>query len=368
MQTPSKAHLWTRCALSGSLVAGRADGYVSPHVNDPEESDSRREGTAAHWLAGEWFAGRLEGSPVGLVAPNGWVIDAEMEQHVRAYCDYVATFGSYGPSVEAPVQISDQVRGRVDSAQVRFGERVIRVFDLKYGWRLVEAEYNPELLCHGVGLNDAVGGGFSLELHIYQPRPFHPEGIARSWVVDADDVIKWRDWLIVKAQAANHVFGQPFGTPGDHCRDCPGKASCQALAANVYAQYDVIRDSRLGKMDTKQLAAELDFLEQAEACLKQRKAGVEAEAEGRIAGGEFIAGWELADRKGHRKFSVPMAQVQMMTGIMPFKQTEMTPAELERAGAKKDIVKGITYTPSIGRKLARASTKAFEKMFKGKGT
>jgi hypothetical protein len=366
MQVASKAHLWTRCALSGSLIAGRAEGYISPHDPDADkdQSDARREGTAAHWLIGEIFAERLrpDDNPTGITAPNGWVVDAEMVEHARAYVDYVRGFGGsmYGGS-EMPINIGHSITGRLDNAVMSQHERVIRVFDFKYGWRIVEAVENPELLCYGVALAPP---GFSLELHIYQPRPFHPDGIARAWNVDADDVDRWCEWLIGRARLANGDYGVPHATPGEHCRDCPGRGSCQALAVNVYAQHEVITDTRLAKMDAKQLAAELDFLELAEACLKQRKAGVEAEAEGRIASGEFVKGWELQPRTGHRKFTVPMTQVHMMTGISPYKQTEMTPAELERAGAKKDIVKQIVHTPVIGRKLERATTTSFDRMFK----
>lgn len=366
MQHPSKAHLWTKCALSGSVLAGRAGGYVSPHVPDADETESRQEANAAYWLAGEWLAGRIGGKDfeleaIGLVAPNDWVVDAEMAQHVEAYVEYVRGYGGELFVGDRAISVGPRIVGRLDNAAVVISASMIRVFMLKYGWRLHEAEGNAELLCYGIGMHKP---GYALELHIYQPRPYHPEGIARSWLIEARNVEREAIWLDQQAHAAEGAYAVPVGNPGEHCRDCPGKASCQALAANAYAAYEIIRDTRLGKMDTTQLAAELEFLERAEEIIKHRKAGVEAEAEGRITGGEFVAGWELADRKGHRKWSVPMAQVHLMTGIVPYKQADMTPAELERAGANKDIVKQITHTPTIGRKLARASAKTFERMFK----
>jgi hypothetical protein len=364
MQNPSKAHLWSKCALSGAILAGRANGYTSPHAPDADSTDSRKEASAAYWLAGEWLAHRISpaDSPVGITAPNGWLIDAEMAQHVEAYVEYVRGFGGQPVQQGQSVHIGSRISGRIDNAHVIIGPGlVVRVFMMKYGWRLVEVEGNAELLCYGIASHIQ---GHILELHVYQPRPYHPEGIARSWVIPPDQVDRWREWLDQRAMFAEGVYGTPHGMPGEHCRDCEGRNSCQALAANVYAAYEMITDTQLGKMDAKQLAAELDFLERAEEVLKHRKAGVEAEAEGRIAGGEFVEGWELVNKTGHRKFSVPMQQVFQMTGIHPYKQADMTPAELERAGAKKDIVKKITYTPTIGRKLARASAKAFERMFK----
>ena len=370
MQHASKAHLWTKCALSGSLVAGRADGYVSPHDPDADKdkSDARREGKAAAWLIGEMISDRLtrDVSPVGITAPNGWVIDAEMTEHCRNYVTYVQGHIHTGTLLtERYISIGDEITGRCDTAIIDHARAEVHVFDFKYGWRLVEAEENPELLCYGVAITGR-HVGYDLVLHIYQPRPFHPGGIARtSRRMDWQEVSHWWDWL--EKQAA--VAGAPGceGTPGEHCRDCPGRGSCQALAATTYAAFEVVRDSRLAKMDAKQLSAELEFLELAEACIKERKAGIVAEAEGRIAGGEFVAGWELQPKTGNRMFTVDAAKVHMMTGIRPFKQVQVSPAELERMGASKAVVKTITTSPPIGRKLARTSVEALKRAFGKQG-
>lgn len=367
MQHASKAHLWTKCALSGSLIAGRADGYVSPHA-DKDKSDTRREGIAAHWLIGEMISDRLtrDVSPVGITAPNGWVIDAEMTEHCRNYVTYVQEHIHTGTLLtEHPVSLGDHITGRCDTAIIDHVRAEVHVFDFKYGWRLVEAAFNPELLCYGCALLHRCVG-YKLTLHVYQPRPFHPEGIARKWSIDWAVAEQLANGLTESAMAASGAWGVCNGTPGEHCRDCPGRGSCQALAATTYAAFEVVRDSRLAKMDAKQLSAELDFLELAEACVKERKAGIVAEAEGRIAGGEFIAGWELQPKTGHRAFTVDAVKVHTITGIHPFKQVQVTPAELERMGANKKTVASITVSPNIGRKLARTSADTFKRMF-GKG-
>jgi hypothetical protein len=368
MQIASKAHLWSLCALSGSLVAGRADGYVSPHDPDADKdnSDPRREGKAAHWLIGEMFAGRItpDYNPTGITAPNGWVVDAEMVDHCRAYVTYAAGYIHTGKLlIEHDIKLGEHIIGRCDTAIIDHVRAEVHVFDFKYGWRIVEVAYNPELLCYGCALAPQ---GYKVVLHIYQPRPFHPDGIERRWSIDYSVAQRLASGLMESAAVASGVWGVCNGTPGAHCRDCPGRGSCQALAATVYAQFDVVRDSRLAKMSPVQLAAELEFLELAEACIKERKAGIEAEAEGRIAGGEHITGWELTPKTGNRVFTVDAAKVHMMTGIHPFKQVQVSPAELERMGANKALVKQITTSPPIGRKLARTSVEALKRAF-GKG-
>lgn len=348
--------MWSQCALSGSLLNGRA-----PH--DPStDKDSRREGKAAAWLVGEWLAHRItpDTSPCGITAPNGWVVDAEMCQHVEEFVTHVRQLAAGHPIItDQEFRIGDHISGRVSCGFINLALAEAHVFGFRYGWRIIEAKDNPELLCEGIAITPP---GHSLTVHVYQPRPHHPVGVARQWRIAAASVPEYAGWL--HQQAKRSEAATPYGYAGAHCRDCSGRGSCQTLAAAVYAQYEVVTDERLDKMTTDQLAAELSFLEHAAACLKERIAGVEAEAEGRITGGDHIQGWEMQPRTGHRIFTVPPAQIHLKTGVRPFKEVEVTPSELERMGANKAIVKTITTAPQIGRKLARTSTAATERAFK----
>src|SRR5690348_13657276 len=65
------------CLGSVALAAG-VDKLEIP------ETESAREGTAAHWVAEQLLRGSAE--PAGL-APNGVPIDAEMLEHARTYAE-----------------------------------------------------------------------------------------------------------------------------------------------------------------------------------------------------------------------------------------------------------------------------------------
>jgi len=366
MQQASKAHLWAKCALSGALIAGSADGYVSSHCHDAD-SEKRREGRAAAWLIGEIMREQLSDEIpshyVGYKAPNNWIVDLEMAFAVCEYIRHVrAVANGMSIMLDTPVNIRDEITGRCAVAAVDHRAQEVHVFGFYYGHRIVEAEENPELLVYGCALA-LTSPPYGIVLHVYQPRSFHPEGVARRWSTPADEVERHYVDLYWAAHHANAPSPHD-AVPGAQCRDCAGRLSCHTLAMATYDAVDRVRDAALVKMTAEQLADELDFLERAADLIKHRKEGIETEAEGRITKGEHIAGWEMVPTTGKRIFTADAAKVQMLTGIYPFSPPEMvTPAELERMGASKAIVKSITVSPPLGRKLKRTSAAAFKRMF-----
>jgi hypothetical protein len=364
MQAPSKAPLWSACALAGSHLASHGVGYVSPYA-EKAESDSRREGNAASWLAARLMRGHIvEPDAVGETAPNGWVITEDMLGHVMAFTEYMRSFGGAQYSHTTPVVLGDgAIIGHLEDNIAVVAGQTLHVFDLRYGWRIVEPERDPTLMCYGLGLANEMTA--RIVLHVYQPRPFHPDGPGRSWTIPATEATQWHDWLVHMANLGNS--GNQAAHPGPQCRrhNCELQASCAALKASTYHNHERIAGRGVDrKMSPAELAAELDFLEHAEDVLKARKAGIEAEAEGRIRNREHVAGWEVVMRKGQRKFTVEADKVKQITGINPYVEKLCTPAELERRGANKEVVKTITDTPNIGQKLQRTDTKAFERMFR----
>lgn len=364
-QAPSKAPLWSVCALAGSVLAStHGAGYISPHANKAE-SDSRREGKAASWLAARILRGHIMPQDAAdQKAPNGWVITDEMVNHVVAFADYARSLGGAMIHETTPVVLGNgEVQGHVDDTIAFIAGQTLHIVDLRYGWKVVEPDRDPTLMCYGLGLANAMTA--RIVLHIYQPRPFHPDGPARSWTIPASEATQWHDWLVNMAMMGNR--GMDIAQPGNHCHrhNCPAQGTCAVLRQSVYADHDRMVGRGLDrKMTPAELAAELDFLERAEDLLKSRKAGVEAEAEGRARSGEFIQGWEVVMRKGQRKFTVDGPAVFAKTGIDPYVQKVCTPAELERRGANKEVVKTITDTPNIGTKLQRVDVKATERMFR----
>jgi hypothetical protein len=348
MLRPSDAHLWVPCPLAGNmLVTGHYQTTTpAPDVAEPWDSDSRREGTCAHWVAEQCIMDD-ELTPADLIGTahvNGWVVDDEMAWHVQNYLNYVRSFGQ-PLAAEMPVQLFDLVSGRLDTVSMGTVDTV-RIFEFKYGWQIAHAEENWTLLCYALA---AVGWrGARIEMHIYQPRPQHPDGPARVWTIEDDDFASWWEWLRERAQAC---FDDPQGKPGRHCRNCPAAGNCHALAENVYAMHQTIQDNRMVNHTAVALAAELRFLEMAARLLKAKKSAIEAEAFARITRGEYVPGWTVGPKKGNRRFTVPPEVRQLATGIDPFKPVEKSPAELEREGVPRAVIDHLAEAPTVGRAL-----------------
>lgn len=347
MLRPSDSHLWVKCPLAGELLNSGA--YYATH--DPEKSsadtDSRREGTCAHWAADEVFNGTVETAAelIGEAHANGWVVDEEMAGHVQDYVDFVRSFGAPVAS-EMPVQLFDLINGRLDTVSIG-NEHVVRIFDFKYGFKPVEVRENYAMLCYGLAaVKDAAHT--TIELHVYQPRASHPDGPHRVWTIPPQDYAHWYFWLEQRAQACFH---SPQGVPGSQCEHCPARGSCHALTANVGAQYELIRDNRMTNQSPAELGAFLTFLELASDLVNAKLYGIRAETMARLNRGTIVPGWGTDIRKGNRKFTVDRERVRLATGIDPVKTVPMSPAELERAGAPKHVVAIITQRPTIGKKL-----------------
>lgn len=364
MLKPSDAHLWVRCPLAGSILA-TGEYYGTPPLDpEPVSDDSRREGTCAHWVAENVFTGRVETARemIGHTHNNGWVVDEDMAWRVAGYIDYVRGFGT-PVAAEMPVELYGIVRGRLDTVTASSGG-VVRVFDYKDGWRPVEAEQNYTMLCYGLAVIGQQPAGTALELHIYQPRPTHPDGPARVWRIEAADIPRWHGWLYERATDCLPQY-QPAGKPGHQCGDCPAAASCQALGGSVAAQYETVSDRRMVNHSPEAMAAELDFLDLAQALVGARRDALRAEATARIDRGQFIpGGWGVTPKQGNRKFTMDPEVIERATGVHPYKQVLMTPAELERQGVHPDIVNMISTRPFVGRKLTKDMNVIGKRMFK----
>lgn len=365
MLTPSTSHLWTKCALTASIShgAGTGDGPFIPDAGDGD-TEARREGIAADWVANGVLRGDAASAAefLGESAPNGWMITGDLVQHVQGYVDYCRSRGEV-VQTQSIINIPHLfIRGRLDSQTVQ--GRTLEIIELKYGWRPVEVEFNPQLLCEAIALFDPEKHDRVI-LTIYQPRPYHPDGKVRHWEMDEPELTTAYYWLKGKAIAATSP--DPKGSVGYHCRDCDGRGRCEALARAAYSAFEWISGTAITKMDAKQLGDEAKFLDLALALVKARHSGIIAEINGRMRRNEYIPGWMWEQRLGDREFIIPLNEVEAKTGITPYKQVPMSPAELEREGADVKIIEEITTRSNAGIKLVPATQKAMARIFKRPG-
>lgn len=366
MLRPSDAHLWVPCSLAGHVLAS-GEYHATPQPPEAMvESDARREGICAGWAAELLITGAVDQPRelVGMRHGNGWIIDEEMAHHAAGFVAYCRSFGPV-TRAEVPVELfGGLIRGRLDATTEYGTVYTARVFDLKYGWRPVEAHHNWSMLCYGLAVTEDTDR--DLEMHIYQPRPHHPDGQRRVWRIEAAELPRWREWLWAVASEARD---NPRASVGPHCDRCPALTSCHANARTSYGLYAAQQERRMVSHTAMELAAELRFLERAETIIADRRKALEAEASARIVKGELIPGYAREPRKGNRAFTAPLETVALITGREVYKPKPKSPAELEREGVPEHVMNRIAARPTIGWKLTGNPEIFAEKMFgKAKGT
>ena len=355
----SAAHSWMKCSMSHHVTA-------HPSALPDVEIDAAREGTCAAWVAETIINGDATcvEDMVGKVHPNGWEVDEDMARHLNGYVEMLQSRRS--PQAEVYREASGTnvtLAGTLDAES--FDGDVLCIDDLKFGYDIVEAPENPQLLSYltlRYCVLDAASIPDRIRLGIYQPRAIHPDGIYRQWEITKDEALHWI--AVINNRAVEIASTHPLGSPGMHCNHCQGAAICDALTRSVYTMWAPIESRAYVTPSNQQLADELEMLDRFDKMLKARRAAVEAETEIRLDRNEFIPGWAKMPKKGNRIFTIPPEMIKGLTGIDPYDQKTVTPAELERRGANPKIVEKITKHPLVGYKLTRVTDKAIAALFK----
>jgi len=348
---PSSAHRWTRCPSSEHLLR-------SPNALPEADTDAAREGTCAAWVAECVINGDATHCDdlVGKTHENGWFVDQQMADHIQPY---VKMLQSRDMCVAEVLINANPITGTLDAKSTK--GTTLYIDDLKYGYRIVEPT-TPQLVCYMAGvLQEGVANITHVQLGIYQPRAQHPEGIYRTITLTIAEAREQANAIV--AIANDVVQGVGCATPGPHCSNCLRAHDCTALAHSVYEMWDVVNANGLLEPTGTDVANELALLTRLSDILSARKTAVEADAEERIKRNEFVPGWSMVERYGKRMFTLDRESIKTMTGFDPVEEKMVTPAALERMGADKDLVKAMTKTPMIGRKLKPVTDKTIAKLF-----
>lgn len=351
------SHRWTKCPASAAPSGRHAPGSYG--ITAPR-TDSQLEGDAAAWVA----AGVLNGDAasagefIGETDPGGWTVTADMIRHVERYIEIARASGRQVIAEQDVTVLGGLVTGRPDSHTAHDGE-TLRVLELKYGWKIVEPENNTQLLLAAIAFVEPHHKYFSLE--VFQPRPYHPDGAHRKWVITAHDLDEWAQWFYSCALSA--LEPMPIAAPGEHCTHCPD-THCHARSRQIYNVFESVGDHRRSTPALPaELGAELSFLRSASALIASKLSSVEAEADAR-ARREFIPGWTLEPVDGRRVVTATPRTVAMLTGVDPYRQVLKSPAELEAEGVHPETIALISNKPRVGFRLVEESSKAIARLFK----
>lgn len=291
----------------------------------------------------------------------------EMAEAVQVYIDTVRGDLAKYPGSELLIeqafdlsQILLGLFGTNDAVVYQAFGRLI-IYDYKHGaGNAVEVVDNKQLLYYALGaiLNLLNGGGDfeEVELVIVQPRAMHRDGHVRRWVVDVPYIMEFAKELEKKARETM----QPDAplVAGDHCKWCPAKAFCPALARLVVttAAMDfpepappAPRFPAPEMLTPAQLKKALDLSEVINDWIR----AVEAYAEESARRGVAIPGYKLVKKRANRKWISEAAVVETLSeyGEAIFEpKSLLSPAKVEKIVGKKNLllIETLCETPDSG--------------------
>lgn len=319
---PSSAHRWVECPGSVRL---------EQEYPEREESESSREGTAAHWVA-EQALRSMPVPAIGSLAPNGVAVTDEMLEGAELV---LRTVGGVASSL-GDVRIEQRVSmprihpdnwGTPDYVYWA-SPRELWIWDYKFGHGLVEARGNWQLIDYAAGvveqmLAPANGGGaaaletdITVHLVVIQPRSYHATGPVRSWTVNAASL---RPYYIKLERAALEALGDaPRHVPTpEGCKHCTGRHACEALQSSAWSSVDVAYSYSAGNnLRGAALGRELKNMRKAAELLAARVSGLEEEVEARLRRGEQVVWWGMESVPGKLDWSAPEAEVDALATLM----------------------------------------------------
>ena len=330
---PSGAGGWVYCHGKPTMEAGFAD-------TSSKEAD---EGTFAHEVAAKLLI-------TGEVLPGA---SAEMLNHVQVYIDDIkntmASIDNTLLSVEESVSIPRiQSDGTPDSWCLDINNRILYIWDLKYGWGLVEVFENWQLICYVIGILNSLAGNLEQQLticmRIVQPRPYHEDGPIREWRFPATDLRAYANKLEHAAALARSA--DPLIKTGSWCRDCLALYSCKnAVAAGMNA-VDVIGKISINICDPAGIGQTLTILSRAKELVNQLETAFKAQGLEAIKKGGSVPGWMASSGVGSLEWDTPDDQIFALGELMDIDLKKPTaPITPTQAIAKKmpeDMIKTLS--------------------------
>jgi hypothetical protein len=288
-------------APSSMALTVACNGWLQMSEGLPPENDADKpeamEGNAADWVAKQYARGKeVEyGTPTPIA---GYSVDYDMIHGARLWARTL----KYGANSGVPVIISrihpTACWGEPDGWTYDGIEQTLHVPDYKYGFDLVEAFENWQVMAYAVGLIDTLNlddQTTKVVMTIVQPRAFHPRGPVRTWVVMADQLRAYANIMHNAAVRALQKNPPPEVKAGPHCKTLHCRAAkanrCPVLqrAAGSIAEWMREGESPL-ELPVEALGTEWTILQAARAVLDARLEGVSAQVEELLRKGQRVPG------------------------------------------------------------------------------
>jgi len=339
----------------------------------PVETETQLEGNAAHEAAYAILCGQFQLAEelVDRRMSNGVYITRDMVDDLEEYITEVTGWTAFENELVANIPTADgptEIKGIADAYDVT--DKLIKVADLKYGWRPVEVYPNFQLIAYGIALIDMYPEAEAVEMIIHQPRPWHRGGKRRAHTMLRGEL---EDYRMRIARVLNESDWDETKT-GEHCRYCLAAPTCQAFTQAAYNAIDTAHQAGTDDYDPDALSRLVSDLRRGQAVIKEKLSLLEDNAVERVKKGMAIPGYTIKESKGNYTWNngFDADAIKALTGIDPTEPKLITPAQLKKRGADKDVVAAITHRPTRGFKLVddtsteRDAERAFSQAQKGK--
>jgi hypothetical protein len=335
------------------------------------ESEPAREGTAVGEYLSEMIRQGTETPVFGVNATNGYFVNEDMKFYAReTYRDLLKS--AEGNPIKTEERIdwyadSVTIRGQYDASFVVGGRAegphrvgaTLHVEDLKYGWGIVEAKDNWQLLGYAIGEHKRLlSQGIYIDtivMRIHQPRPYHPEGPIRTWTITLDEMFGYYHQVVSQVRA--YYAGGALVT-GSACKYCDAAAACPALNKAFHQAVDIVtRDYEEKELTNDDIAKLIAIIDRAEEVIEIKSTSVKQLAMSRLQNNQVIPGYGMVQKFGDRawKPGITAETIKMMTGVDITKTDMMSPAQAEKAGLNKKMVAQIAVKPPKGFEIKKVN-------------
>lgn len=351
-----------------------------------ETSESRREGIAIHELVqrelefmkynGDDYPYYHRESRISTTSTNGVLITTDMVDAAGGAVDdvlKVIKLGGCRLEVEETVDCShihpDLKRIKPDHYVYNSGTLTLDVWDDKFGYRIVEAFENYQLILGVFGILPHVNYDVTVRMHIFQPFASHSEGISRVWECTLFELRdKYMDLLIENAKRA--ADGTGLCTPGASCTYCSGRRGCESLQRSIYSALDYHDCAVPAELKGANLACEYNLLTHHIALLTSRLTGIEEQVLYDVSQGEVVPGLGVKQGKGRKRWlkgfdTTEIAVMGDCMGVDLRKPLELeTPTESIKLGVDESVINAYSETPNGKMKIVKHDDYKIRKLFK----
>jgi len=352
---PSAACRWAFCP-------------ASLQFETDESNEAALEGTVAHELAAELLNGRPPFSE-----RHGVTVDEAMLKNADLYVQDVLRIAR-SPQVEQKLGIPDiheNCSGTPDCYIYENRSGDLYIWDFKYGWGLVEAEENAQLLCYAIGVNNLFRAwGYpvrNIQFRIVQPRPYHPQGRIRTWSIHSDRLPAYESWL--RQQAALAMSDNPPVISGPHCFYCGAYYECKTSWRAASLSQDIAYQELNPGFTNAELTGAYKQMALAKEQIDNKLTVFEARIIEKIKRGENVPGYALEPGRGQIVWKYDektTISVGSSLGVNLQKPDPITPKQAENAGISAEIIKAMSKHQTGGLKLIADDKTLAAKAFRRK--